>query len=72
MVAIVKPDFENIWASEGGVAPPTLDQILSGWKQNQFPPSEISNFLQKRVDSAIAYLYQNGLPDLDKKIEYQK
>lgn len=72
MVAIVKPDFENIWASEGGVAPPTLDQILSGWKQNQFPPSEISNFLQKRVDSAIAYLYQNGLPDWDKKIEYQK
>lgn len=72
MVAIVKPDFENIWASEGGVTPPTLDQILSGWRQNQFPPSEISNFLQKKVDSAIAYLLQNGLPEWDKKVEYQK
>lgn len=72
MVAIVKPDFENIWASEGGVTPPTLEQILSGWKQNQFPPSEISNYLQKRVDSAIAYLFQNGLSEWDKKIEYQK
>ena len=72
MVAIVKPDFENIWASEGGVGNPTLDQILSGWKQNQFPPSEISNFLQKKIETAISYLYQCGLPDWDKKIEYQK
>lgn len=71
MVAIVKPDYENIWSSEGGETAPSLDQIISGWRQNQFPPSEISNFLQKKVETAIQYLYQVGISDWDSKIEYQ-
>lgn len=72
MVAIVKPDFENVWATEGGIGAPDVSQILAGWKQNQFPPSEISNFLQNKVETAIQYIYQVGIPDWDAKIEYQK
>lgn len=71
MTAITKPDFENIWATEGGIGAPSLEQILSGWKQNQFPPSEISNFLQNKVETAIKYIFQYGLSEWSKDIEYQ-
>lgn len=71
MTAIVKPDFENVWASEGGSKAPSIEQILNGWKQNQFPPSEVANFLQNKIESAIQYLFQVGIPDWDSKVEYR-
>lgn len=72
MTIVIKPSMENLWGSEGGIGNPTLEQILSGWKQNQFPPSEIANFLQNKVETAIRYLYQTGISEWTDTEDYKK
>lgn len=71
MTLYAQPDFENIWASEGGRQPPSLNQILSGWAQNQFPPSEVANHMQNRIEQAIAYIIQCGIPEWQPKMTYK-
>lgn len=71
MPAIQKPIFNTIWASEGGMSVPDLDQILTGWVDNQFPPSEVANFLQNKIETAISYLYQVGIPTWDNLTQYR-
>lgn len=70
MTEIKKPDYTEIWASEGGVNNPTLDQILSGWKQNQYPPSEIANAIQNKIETAVAYIFQKGVSEWDEDTTY--
>ncbi|UJE34680.1 putative tail fiber protein [Acinetobacter phage vB_AbaM_P1] len=71
MAKIAKPEFKTLWAQEGNVTPPSLNQVLSGWQMNQFPPSNITNYQMNKVESAIAYIFQMGIPEWDKDIEYQ-
>ncbi|AYD82328.1 tail fiber protein [Acinetobacter phage vB_AbaM_B09_Aci05] len=72
MAKINKPNFTTLWASEGNVTPPSLDQILSGWQMNQFPPSDVTNYQMNKVESAISYIYQMGVPEWSDDIEYQE
>lgn len=72
MAIVAKPKLSEIWASQGGIAVPTLDQIMSGWRQNQFPPSEMQNYLQRQVETAIQYIFQVGVPAWDADTEYQQ
>ncbi|QIW91555.1 hypothetical protein vBAbaMD22_42 [Acinetobacter phage vB_AbaM_D22] len=71
MAKLNKPDFTTLWASEGNVTAPSLNQMLSGWQMNQFPPSDVTNYQMNKVETAISYIYQMGIPEWDDKVEYQ-
>ena len=70
-MSVTQPDFTYAWASEGGMTAPSLQQLLNGWAQKQFPPSEVSNFLQNKVDTAIRYIFQVGISNWVEYLEYQ-
>lgn len=66
-----KPDFTNVWATQGNLVAPSLNQLLSGWQQNQFPPSGVTNYQMNKVESAISYIFQMGIPEWTAEVEYQ-
>lgn len=71
MAKINKPDYTTLWASEGNVTAPSLNQTLSGWQMNQFPPSGVTNYQVNKIETTLAYLYQMGIPEWTDKVEYQ-
>ena len=71
MAVANRPDVQNIWGSEGGITTPSLEQVLSGWKQNQIPPSDVANFLQNKIENAVAYFLQVGISDWHTETEYR-
>lgn len=65
-----RPDFTHKWASGGTVVAPTTAKVDLGWVKEK-PTQEYWNYLENRQDQAIAYLYQQGVPEWDSTIEYQ-
>lgn len=66
----VKPDFSAVWASLGDNTKPVDSYITNGWESVK-PPRQYFNWLDNRQDSAIAYLYQSGIPEWDALTDYE-
>lgn len=69
MADITKPIFGTVWAVSGEKLPPTEVKIQGGWIQEMMP-YQYQNFLQNRVDNAITYILQKGVPEWDASQEY--
>lgn len=69
MAEMLKPNFAEVWASGGSVIEPSVAKIKQGWIEEQ-PPSQFENYLQRRQDEAIKYLFQRGIASWDKDEEY--
>ena len=69
MVDIIRPNFGTVWAASGEKLSPTEIKIQGGWIQEMMP-YQYQNFLQNRVDNAITYLLQKGVPEWDASQEY--
>ena len=69
MVDIIRPNFGTVWAASGEKLSPTEIKIQGGWIQEMMP-YQYQNFLQNRVDNAITYLLQKGVPEWDAAQEY--
>lgn len=55
--------IQYIWASDSNLKAPTAEQFSIGWVQNQFPPSEIVNYLQQRADANIKEIARVGISE---------
>lgn len=66
----VKPDFSAVWASLGDNTKPVDSYITNGWETVK-PPRQYFNWIDNRQDSAIAYLYQAGIPEWDALTDYE-
>lgn len=66
----VKPDFSAVWASLGDNTKPVDSYITNGWETVK-PPRQYFNWIDNRQDSAIAYLYQAGIPEWDALVDYE-
>lgn len=66
----VKPDFSAVWASLGDNTKPVDSYITNGWETVK-PPRQYFNWIDNRQDSAIAYLYQAGIPEWDAFVDYE-
>ena len=66
----VKPDFSAVWASLGDNTKPADSYITNGWETVK-PPRQYFNWIDNRQDSAIAYLYQAGIPEWDALVDYE-
>lgn len=69
MAEITKPNYQEIWASSGSVVAPDDSKIRQGWVEEQ-PASQHENYLQRRQDEAIKYLFQRGVAEWDAGEEY--
>lgn len=69
MADIIRPVYNEIWASSGEFFSPGSAKISSGWVQ-ELMPYQYENFLQNRNDTSIAYLLQKGVPEWDSTQEY--
>lgn len=69
MADIIRPVYNEIWASSGEFFSPGSAKISSGWVQ-ELMPYQYENFLQNRNDTSIAYLLQKGVPEWDSAQEY--
>lgn len=69
MVDIIRPNFGTVWAASGEKLSPTEIKIQGGWIQEMMP-YQYQNFLQNRVDNAITYILQKGVPEWDASQEY--
>ena len=69
MVDIIRPNFGTVWAASGEKLSPTEIKIQGGWIKEMMP-YQYQNFLQNRVDNAITYLLQKGVPEWDASQEY--
>lgn len=69
MVDIIRPNFGTVWATSGEKLSPTEIKIKGGWIQEMMP-YQYQNFLQNRVDNAITYILQKGVPEWDASQEY--
>lgn len=65
-----KPDFSAVWASLGDNTKPVDSYITNGWETVK-PPRQYFNWIDNRQDSAIAYLYQAGVPEWDAFVDYE-
>lgn len=65
-----KPDFSAVWASLGDNTKPVDSYITNGWETVK-PPRQYFNWIDNRQDSAIAYLYQSGIPEWDARTDYE-
>ena len=65
-----KPDFSAVWASLGDNTKPVDSYITNGWETVK-PPRQYFNWIDNRQDSAIAYLYQAGIPEWDALVDYE-
>lgn len=71
MANIQKPDMTNIWASEGARVEPTEAKQLEGWVVEP-PPHQWENWSQWRQDSALAHIFQKGVPLWDDKTSFHE
>lgn len=69
MADINRPVFGTVWAASGEKLPPTEVKIQSGWIQEMMP-YQYQNYLQNRVDNAVTYLLQKGVPEWVATQEY--
>jgi hypothetical protein len=70
MTEITKPtDLNKIWAATGSVLVPDDTKISTGWVV-EAPSHQTENYLNKKHDTALAYLNQHGLPQWDSGTEY--
>ena len=69
MADILKPLYGNVWAEEGEKLSPGNAKIAAGWVKEMMP-YQYENFLQNRVDNAITYILQKGVPEWDASQEY--
>lgn len=69
MADIIRPVYNEIWASSGEFFSPGSAKISSGWVQ-ELMPYQYENFLQNRNDTSIAYLLQKGVPEWVSTQEY--
>ena len=69
MVDIIRPNFGTVWAASGEKLSPTEIKLQGGWIREMMP-YQYQNFLQNRVDNAITYLLQKGVPEWDAAQEY--
>lgn len=61
----------NIWASEGARVEPTEAKQLEGWVVEP-PPHQWENWSQWRQDSALAHIFQKGVPLWDDKTSFHE
>lgn len=69
MAEINKPDMSDLWAQAGAVLAPTPTKIQTGWTA-EIPPHQWENWVQRRQDEAIKYIFQHGIPVWDSITEY--
>ena len=70
MAEINKPtDLNKIWASAGAVVVPDDNKIALGWVV-EAPPHQTENYINKKHDTALAYLNQHGVVQWDSGTEY--
>lgn len=71
MAKETRPSYTYKWASASSLlSTPNNAKIQEGWIV-QKPPVNYMNFIENRQDQAIAYVYQQGIPEWDATIEYQ-
>lgn len=61
----------NIWASGGARVEPTEAKQLEGWVVEP-PPHQWENWSQWRQDSALAHIFQKGVPLWDDKTSFHE
>ena len=61
----------EIWASGGSKTAPTTAKYSTGWLQ-EIPSPEDENYIQGRQDTAIANIVQNGIPEWNTTITYNR
>lgn len=64
-----KPDVKTTWASGGSVTQPSTTKKLQGWVA-EIPPYQIANAIEFNQDTAIKYLFQEGVSEWDSTFEY--
>lgn len=69
MAEFIRVDMNNVWASAGDSVPPSLAKISEGWLVEAVP-RQWWNWMQNRIDTNMAYLFQKGLPEWDAGTEY--
>lgn len=69
MVDLVRPEYGEMWASQGEKVAPTQTKMELGWVQEMLP-FQWQNFLENRQDSALSYLLQKGVPEYSASQEY--
>lgn len=70
MVTFNKPEFNNVWASEGTKTSPDSSKIAQGWVV-EIPPFEYDNWIRNRQDAMLAHINQAGVVAWDASVEYQ-
>lgn len=70
MTKRVKPSYSVVWAELGDNSKPLDSYIQNGWEAVK-PPRQYFNWLDNRQDSALAYLYQAGIPEWDNATPYE-
>ena len=69
MAEFIRVDMNDVWAAGGDSVLPTKAKIAEGWLVEAVP-RQWWNWMQNRVDSNVAYLFQKGLPEWDSDTEY--
>lgn len=70
MAEITKPtDYNKIWAASGAVIAPPDDKYALGWIV-EAPPHQTENYLNRKHDTALAYINQHGIPQWDSTTPY--
>lgn len=65
-----KPSTLNkVWASTGTKTQPSDSKIAQGWV-TELPPYQYDNWLMNRLDTFVAHVNQNGIPEWDSGSEY--
>lgn len=69
MADLTRPDFGEVWATEGEKLSPDSAKIRLGWVREMMP-YQYQNYLQARTDESLTYLFQKGIPEYSATQEY--
>lgn len=72
MAEIQKPSnlTTNLWADVGEIVEPSNTKKQQGWIA-EIPPFQFENWLNNRMERAIAHIVQHGISEWDANTEYQ-
>lgn len=70
MAKETRPSLTYKWAQTGTSVAPADAKVQLGWVAEK-PSFKYVNYIENRQDQALAYLYQQGIPEWDSGIEYQ-
>lgn len=60
----------DVWADNGLIVKPPVENFGTGWRHGQQPPREWMNWLQRTFGEKINYLLRTGIPEWDAETIY--